>query len=282
MTAPAAPTLDAMTPRPFRVVSSVEQTADTVSLDLVAATGDGAFEFRPGQFTMMYVQGVGEVPISISGDPSRPRLLNHTVRRVGAVTNAICALGPEDQIGVRGPYGRGWPTTESSGKDVLIVAGGIGLAPLRPAVFDVLTNREDYGSVSLLYGTRTPQDILFSDDLHTWRSRFDMGAEVTVDRATGTWRGDVGLVTTLLPRVAFDPSNTAAFVCGPDVMMRVVARELVEEGVDPSQVFLSLERNMKCAVGFCGHCQFGPDFLCKDGPVMSYEAIRARMGVREI
>ena len=282
MTTATVATADPMTPRPFRVVSVTEQTSDTVSLELVAATGDGSIDFRPGQFTMVYVYGVGEVPISISGDPAKPRLLHHTVRRVGAVTNAICDLAPDGQIGIRGPFGRGWPTTESGDRDVLIIAGGIGLAPLRPAVFDVLANRERYGSVSLLYGTRTPEDMLFSDDLHEWRSRFDMEAEVTVDRATGTWRGDVGLVTTLLPRVAFDPGNTTAFVCGPDVMMRVVARELVEQGVDETQVFLSLERNMKCAVGFCGHCQFGPDFVCKDGPVMPYEAIRGRLGVPEI
>lgn len=282
MTEAAAPVLDPMTPRPFRVISTRQETADTISLELVAATEDGTFKFEPGQFTMMYVYGVGEVPISISGDPATPRVLGHTVRRVGAVTNAICDLDEDAQIGIRGPFGAGWPLSAAAGRDILVVAGGIGLAPLRPAVLDLLAKRELYGSLSLLYGTRSPEDILFSDDIHAWRARFDMEADVTVDRPSPGWRGDVGLVTTLLPRVAFDPAKTSAFVCGPDVMMRVVARDLTGLGVPASEIYLNLERNMKCAVGFCGHCQFGQDFICRDGPVMSYERVVARLGVREI
>jgi NAD(P)H-flavin reductase len=271
-----------MLPRPFRVIEVRPEAADTVTLSLVAARSDGEFSFRPGQFTMLYVLGVGEVPMSISGDPGQGRLLQHTVRRVGAVTSALCDIQSGGEIGVRGPYGRGWPTGRAEEKDVLIIAGGIGLAPLRPAVLEILGNRDRFGSLSVLYGVRTPEDLLFEEDLHSWRSRFDIEVEVTVDRSTLGWRGDVGVVTTLLPRVSFDPSNTIALVCGPEIMMKVVARELSDLGVSPEGIFLSIERNMKCAIGFCGHCQFGADFICRDGPVMSYASVAARLGVAEL
>jgi NAD(P)H-flavin reductase len=201
---------------------------------------------------------------------------------VGAVTRALCDVQVGREIGIRGPYGRGWPTDEAEGKDVLIIAGGIGLAPLRPAVVEILANRDRFGSLSVLYGVRKPEDLLFEDDLHSWRGRFDIEVEVTVDRSTPAWRGDVGVVTTLLPRVSFDPSNTIALVCGPEIMMKVVARELSDVGVSPEDMFLSIERNMKCAIGFCGHCQFGSDFICRDGPVMSYASVAARLGVPEL
>jgi NAD(P)H-flavin reductase len=198
------------------------------------------------------------------------------------VTNAICDLEPGDELGIRGPYGTSWPTDAALGKDVLVIAGGIGLAPLRPAVLDLLANRDQIGSLSLLYGARTPEDLLFVDDLHTWRSRFDLEAEVTVDRAAPGWFGDVGVVTTLLPRVAFKPAETVALVCGPEIMMRIVARELIRLGVPDWSIYVSIERNMKCAIGFCGHCQFGPDFVCRSGAVMPFDRVAARMGTPEI
>jgi NAD(P)H-flavin reductase len=276
------PEANPMLPRPFRVIEVRPEAADTVTLSLVAAHGNGESAFRPGQFTMLYVFGVGEVPISISGDPGQGRLLQHTIRRAGAVTRALCDVQVGQEIGIRGPYGRGWPIGEAEGKDVLIIAGGIGLAPLRPAVVEILANRDRFGSLLVLYGVRTPEDLLFEDDLHSWRGRFDIEVEVTVDRSTPVWRGDVGVVTTLLPRVSFDPSNTTALVCGPEIMMKVVARELTDVGVSPEDMFLSIERNMKCAIGFCGHCQFGSDFICRDGPVMSYASVAARLGVPEL
>jgi len=268
-----------MLPRPFRVVEVRTETSDTVTLSLVAAHDDGAVSFEPGQFTMLYVFGVGEVPISISGDPGRTRVLEHTIRRAGAVTSALCDLETGAEIGVRGPYGRGWPIAAAEGKDVLVVAGGIGLAPLRPAVLGLLADRDRFGSLSLLYGARTPADFLYESDLHAWRGRFDIEVEVTVDRPTPLWRGDVGVVTTLLPRIPFDPSNTIALVCGPEIMMKVVARDLSDHGMSPGDIFLSIERNMKCAIGFCGHCQFGADFICRDGPVMPYASVRERLGI---
>jgi NAD(P)H-flavin reductase len=269
---------EAMLPRPFRVIARKEETADTVTLDLEAEDGEG-LRFIPGQFTMLYVFGIGEVPISISGDPGSPGTLVHTVRAVGAVTQAIATLDDGDPVGIRGPYGSGWPMDATQGKDVVVVAGGIGLAPVRPVLLALLADRGRYGAVSLIYGSRTPSDLLFLEELHGWRSRFDVEIEVTVDRADPGWHGDVGVVTSLLPRVAFEPENTVSVVCGPEIMMKVVAAELASRGVDSASIYVSLERNMKCAIGFCGHCQFGPEFICRDGPVFPYERVADRMRV---
>lgn len=270
---------EAFLPTGFVVRRHHAETADTVTLHLDPLDGVG-MEYEPGQFNMMYVFGVGEVPISISGGADGA--LIHTVRSVGAVTNAICRLERDDVVGVRGPYGTGWPLSPATGCDVLVVAGGIGLAPLRPTILHLLEHRELYGAVSVIYGARTPDELLFEDDLHEWRGRFDVDVEITVDRGTETWRGDVGVVTPLLSRVDFDRSNVVAMLCGPEVMMRVVGRSLIQQGVDADQIAVSLERNMKCAVGFCGHCQFGADFVCRDGPVVRYGSVMERMGVNEL
>jgi NAD(P)H-flavin reductase len=272
---------EAMLPRPFRVIARKEETADTVTLDLEAEDGEG-LRFIPGQFTMLYVFGIGEVPISISGDPGSPDTLVHTVRAVGAVTQAIATLDEGDPVGIRGPYGSGWPMDATEGKDVVVAAGGIGLAPVRPVLLALLADRGRYGAVSLIYGSRTPSDLLFLEELHAWRSRFDVEIEVTVDRADPGWHGDVGVVTSLLPRVAFEPKNTVSVVCGPEIMMKVVAAELASRGVGSESIYVSLERNMKCAIGFCGHCQFGPEFICRDGPVFPYERVADRMRVHAL
>jgi NAD(P)H-flavin reductase len=231
---------------------------------------------------MLYVFGVGEVPISISGDPNFPSTLVHTVRSVGAVTEAIVALSVGDGVGIRGPYGSGWPVGEAEGKDLVVVAGGIGLAPLRPVVLDVLARRDRFGVVSIIYGARSPADVLFEDELHSWRNRFDIETEVTVDRSDENWFGDVGVVTGLLPRISFDPANTVAMLCGPEIMMKVVATEMTSRGVAAEHLHVSVERNMKCAIGFCGHCQFGGDFTCRDGPVLSYARVAERLRVPQL
>lgn len=263
----------------YVVTRKVRETGDTVTLHL-SPSGPATTVPRPGQFNMLYAFGIGEVPISVSG--ASGTAVAHTIRAVGAVTTALCALEPGEVVGVRGPYGTPWPLERALGRDLVIVAGGIGLAPLRQAIVDVFRHRERHGSFSVVYGARTPEDLLFVDDLRTWRSRFDVEVEVTVDRATPTWRGDVGVVTPLLDRVEFDPTNVVCMLCGPEVMMRVVARALAERGVDDSEVFLSLERNMKCAIGFCGHCQFGPELLCRDGPVVPYSRVGRLLGVNEL
>ncbi|MCS6816464.1 MAG: FAD/NAD(P)-binding protein, partial [Blastocatellia bacterium] len=203
-----------MEPRPYRIRRVHRETADTFTLELTPVNGTAAFSFAPGQFNMLYVFGVGEIPISISGDPAKLETLVHTTRVVGTVTKAMRRLKRGDTLGVRGPFGSSWPVEEAEGNDVVIVAGGIGLAPLRPALYHILSRREKYGKVVLLYGARTPEDLLYRNELSQWRAQFDLEVYVTVDRATGGWRGNVGVVTTLIPRAPFDPLNAIAMVCG--------------------------------------------------------------------
>jgi NAD(P)H-flavin reductase len=269
-----------MLPTFFGVVARTEETADTVSLR-VQPQGEATTEFEPGQFSMLYVGGVGEVPISISGDPGFAGFLEYTIRGVGAVTDALTRLGPGELLGVRGPYGVGWPIDDALGRDLILIAGGIGLAPLRPALLYALANRDRFDSVALLYGARTPDDLLFNFNLHEWRSRFDIEVEVTVDRGGPGWMGDVGVVTQLLTRVPFDPERTTAMVCGPEVMMRAAARQLQSHGVATTDITVSLERNMQCGIGLCGHCQLSTHLLCRDGPVVSYETAEPWMEVAE-
>ncbi len=273
---------DPMVPEQFRVVRRKSETADTFTLILERAQRDRAFEFQPGQFNMLYVFGVGEVPISISGDPAQHDRLVHTIRAVGTVTRALDKLRKEAVVGVRGPFGRGWPLEKARQHDVVIVAGGIGLAPLRPAIYHLLRHRDAYGRVALLYGARTPDDILYLKELEKWRGRFDMDVQVTVDRAMGDWFGNVGVVTQLVRKAEFNPDQTIAMVCGPEIMMRFTIYELQRRGMQNDRIYVSMERNMKCAIGFCGHCQYGPKFICKDGPVFPYTEIENLFGIREI
>lgn len=269
-------------PSPFRIQRIHQETDDTFTVNLTPTNNKGEFAFAPGQFNMLYVFGVGEVPISISGDPSAPQTLMHTTRAVGAVTRAMRQLQRGAMLGVRGPFGSRWPVEHAEGGDVVIVAGGIGLAPLRPALYHLMAAREKYGRIVLLYGARTPDDILFKRELQRWRSHFDLEVYVTVDRATGGWKGNVGVVTTLIPKAPFDPHSSVALVCGPEVMMRYTIQEFQKRGVRAENIFVSLERNLKCAVGFCGHCQFGPTFICKDGPVFRLDTIQSFFEKREV
>lgn len=273
---------DFMLPRWYRVQRIHNEIPDTFTMELEPEDGSDIPFFDTGQFNMLYVFGVGEIPISISGDPTRRRPLVHTTRAVGVVSLAMRQLKPQDMVGVRGPFGSHWPLEQAVGKDVVLVAGGIGLAPLRSAMYQLLAQREQYGKVVLLYGARTPQDILYRKECEHWRARLDLDVYVTVDRATGSWHGSVGVVTRLIGRAAFDPRNTIAFVCGPEVMMRYCAAELEARGVTQEHIFVSMERNMKCAVGCCGHCQYGAQFVCKDGPVFAYSAVRELLTVQEL
>ncbi|KEZ37766.1 FAD/NAD(P)-binding protein [Frankia sp. CeD] len=286
-----------MTPRPFRVTRRHQETGDTWTLEL-APLSDVPIIAAPGQFTMVYAFGVGEVPLSVTGcDPAMgdesvagddsvaagtDSPLVHTVRAVGAVTEAICASRPGDVLGVRGPFGRGWPVGAAAGLDVVVVAGGLGLAPLRPVVRQILRRRADYGNVVVLVGTRTPADILYRRELAGWQDRTDLQALVTVDGARPGWDGRVGVVTTLLPHVRFDPARTVAFTCGPEIMMRLTARALVDAGVLADRIHLSMERNMHCGLGHCGRCQLGPLMLCLDGPVCGYDRLEPLLAVREL
>lgn len=270
---------DPMATVPFRVAKNQLEIDGTHTIEMRPLDGDG-IRFAPGQFTMMYAFGVGEVPISISGDPARRGILEQTIRSVGAVSGALCKLRRDDTVGIRGPYGTPWPVEKAVGNDLMIIAGGIGLAPLRPAVYHILRNRSRYGKISILYGTRQPADILFRKELEAWRGRFDLELLVTVDAAGRDWRAPVGPVTTLIPRAAV--REGIALVCGPEIMMRFTVQALLDRGFDPGEVYLSMERNMKCGIGFCGHCQMGPAFVCKDGPVFAYPDIEMLMRTRGI
>ena len=271
-----------MIPAVARVAATRREMADTWTLELEPAPGQDAWGYRPGQFNMLYAFGVGEVPISISGSARGGATLLHTVRAVGAVSGALARLKRGDSVGVRGPFGSAWPVEEAAGADVLIAAGGLGLAPVRPALYAVMARRERYGKVIVLYGSRHPEEILYRRELEDLRRRLDVDIQVTVDHATGAWHGNVGVVTTLVRRAAFDPEHTVAMLCGPEVMMRFTVAALRDTGVAPERIYLSMERNMKCGLGHCGHCQFGPDFVCKDGPVLRYDRIRERLAVREV
>lgn len=258
-----------MLPTPARIRAMQQETADTFTLHLDVAGGD--YRFAPGQFNMLYVFGVGEVPISISGEPHEPAAWIHTIRDVGTVTAALRNQGHGGALGVRGPYGHGWPLDEARGGDLLLVAGGVGLAPLRAAVYHVLRHRADYREVALLVGARTPDDLIFRTELEAWAREGRIQVRVTVDRAVPGWSGPIGVVPPLLREVRFDPERTRVFACGPEIMMRYTEHELARLGIGPAQLYLSLERNMKCAIGHCGRCQLGPAFLCKDGPVLRYD-----------
>lgn len=275
---------DPMTPSIARVRNRRRDGPEVVTLELewAEAAGANAAPFAPGQFSMLTVFGIGEVPISLSGDPGTPHCLVHTIRAVGPVSTALAGLGRGDVVGLRGPFGKGWPVEQATGSDVIVVAGGLGLAPLRPALYRLLAERERYGKLVLLYGTRSPEDILFRRELEGWRRRLDLDIDVTVDHAPSGWHGQVGVVTTLIPRAAFDPPNAIAFVCGPEVMMRFAIAALRDAGLADETIWLSMERNMKCAVGFCGHCQFGTTFVCRDGPVFRYDRVRDLLGLKEI
>ncbi len=269
-----------MVPVPFEVVGKRQDTADVWTLELEARSGE-PLEFEPGQFTMLAAGGAGEVPISISGDADSPQRLVHTVRAVGLATQAVCAAEPGGVLSVRGPFGRPWPVEDVEGADVVIAAGGIGLPPLRPAILRMLARRERYGRLVLLYGGRSPGELLFTDELDAWAQQ---GVEVmvTVDSAGPEWTGHVGVVTRLIRRAKLEPGTVVAMSCGPEVMMRFLAAALLERGVGPERLYASMERNMQCGIGHCGHCQLGPTLVCRDGPVYRWSELQRWVSIREL
>ena len=271
-----------MVPSIVRVREVSRDTYDTFTLKLdPPALPTGHYSFRPGQFNMLYLFGIGEVPISMSGDAEAPSVVVHTIRAVGSVTNALSRLQPGAALGVRGPFGSAWPLSEARGHDVVLVGGGIGLAPLRPAIYYLLKHRQDFGRVVLLQGARTPRDLLFAAELEQWSQRVDFQVLVTVDTAHALWTGHIGVVTTLFTRAEFNPQRTIGLMCGPEIMMRFAQRELEKRGVPQERLYVSMERNMQCAIGMCGHCQFGPSFVCLDGPVFRFDRVRRFWEVRE-
>lgn len=277
-----------MVPVPYRVVSRQIETHDTWTLTLRPAK-EPIPAHRPGQFTMLYAFGVGEVPVSISGwslagaapAESAATDLVQTIRSVGAVSRALATAGPGALIGVRGPYGTDWGVPDAAGAELLIVAGGIGLAPLRPALLQALAEPGRYRRVTALIGARAPEELVFARELAGWQ---EAGARVRVivDRAAPGWTGRVGVVTQLIDQTDLDPGQTLALVCGPEVMIRHTARTLLARGVPPERIRVSMERNMRCGVAVCGHCQLGPVLLCRDGAVLSYPQAAPLLAIKEL
>jgi NAD(P)H-flavin reductase len=272
-----------MLPRRYRVMRACEELKGVATIELAPVEG-APLAFQPGQFNMLYAFGVGEVAISISGDAADADKLVHTTRAVGGVSGALTRLREGEMLGVRGPFGTPWPVAAETGRHIIFVAGGLGLAPLRPAIYHLLANRQDYAGLTLVYGARSPDELLYPDEIKAWKSRFDTEVEVTVDHALPGWTGRVGVVTAVLDRAlaGIDPATISAFICGPEIMMRFTVMSLGHAGVRQDRVWISMERNMKCAVGFCGHCQFGPDFVCRDGPVFRHDRVAHLITKKEI
>lgn len=274
------PAAQPMLPQPA-VVRAVRPEAYGIStFSLEYAQPQTAAGFRPGQFNMLHLPGFGEVAISICSDPSTPQIMEHTIRYAGSVTRALGRLKPGDTVGMRGPYGNPWPMELAEGKDLMIVSGGIGLAPLRPVILEALRRRDRFGRVLVLYGGRTPQDLLYTGEFDQWQQG---GIEmyVSVDRADETWKGQVGVIPMAFYRTRLDHRNTLVFTCGPEIMMRFVIYEAMARRIPKESIYISMERNMKCAIGFCGHCQLGPVFICKQGPVFRFSAIEPFFGKEE-
>jgi NAD(P)H-flavin reductase len=239
------------------------------------------FHFKAGQFNMLLVPGLGEAAISISSDIEDSRRIAHTIRIAGNVTTAISRMNVGDVLGVRGPFGSWWCLEDCLGRDVVIAAGGIGLPPIRPVLYYIMHHRREFGRVVVLYGARTPNDLQFTSEYKTWQEA-GIELDITVDRGDDNWTGRVGVVPILFYNTRIDPKNTVILTCGPEIMIRFVIFEALARRVPPERIFVSLERNMKCGIGSCGHCQIGPFFVCKDGPVFSFDQLQPYVNVEEL
>lgn len=268
-------------PTPWTVRRNWDETPGTRSFDIAPADGSTPV-FTPGQFNMLYMPGVGDIPISVSAHSDDGKGLVHTIRAVGAVSSALCELSDGDWIGVRGPLGRGWPVDSVADSDVVVIAGGLGLAPVRPAIQSLVRDKERTRKNVVMYGARTPSDILFRENLFQWAVSGDADVRTTVDRDEPGWNGNVGVVTSILGRAEFETETAFAFVCGPEVMMRFAVFDLLGRGLSADRIFISLERNMHCGIGLCGHCQLGPKFICTDGPVFAYSEISDLLTARQL
>ncbi|MEM7551593.1 MAG: FAD/NAD(P)-binding protein [Bacteroidota bacterium] len=269
-------------PIPYKVTSKKMENRKLMTFAFEPARQKRIEPIKPGQFNMLYAFGVGEIPISVSSLFQTEHKLVHTIQDVGAVSHAINGLSINDNLGIRGPFGTCWPIENARGKDLIIMAGGVGLCPLRPVIETVMNKRDQFGDVNVLYGTRNPDGIIYHEDIIYWQSDPSVNLLITVDHAFSKWHGNVGVVTHLVNKAKFDPENTVAFVCGPEVMMRFGAYALLEHGISDENIFVSMERNMKCAIGFCGHCQYGPHFICKDGAVFNFNSIKPHLKIHEL
>lgn len=264
---------DLFLPRVATILAVRDETPDTKTFDLSFADGDG-LEFRPGQFLELSVFGIGEAPFCFASSPTRKECIQVTVRRTGQLTDALHVMAQGDEVGVRGPCGNGFDVVAAEGKDVLFVGGGIGLPPLRGLIWNVLDRREHFGRVTILYGARTPSDLVYKDELRVWGGRSDVELHVTVDRAEPGWSGQVGMVPVLFDKTELRPATTLAYVCGPPVMIKFVVQDLLMRGFSEDAVISTLERTMQCGVGKCNHCAIGHRYICRDGPVFTFRQIR--------
>lgn len=272
----------ALEPVPYRVVERIRETRSAVTLTLAPTDQSRSVApAGPGQFNMLWAWGIGEVPISVSAI-NDDGMLVHTIRNVGPVSRRLCAAERGDEIGVRGPFGSAWPVDAARGRDVIIVGGGIGLAPVRPVIHAILRERDAFKSVNLIAGAKKARDLLFRRELDGWWRDDAMHVRTIVDEPTPDWNGNIGLVTKELQRVDVDPANTLAIACGPEIMMKFVAQMLLDQGLEPDDIFVSMERNMQCGVGQCGHCQIRGYFVCTDGPVFTWREVEPLMEVREL
>jgi NAD(P)H-flavin reductase len=267
--------------KPEKVVikNTKDQTRDSRTLTLAFADGKkpNTYSFLPGQFNMLSLFGFGEAAISISSDPKIKDILDHTVRKVGNLTEGLFSLKKGDYLGLRGPFGKPWPVDEAKGKNVLIVSGGIGLAPLRPVIMHVANNRADYANFEILYGARNPGEMLFTDEFEQWRKIKNTNLQLTVDAVPPgeKWNHTVGVVTVLFDKMQSRPKDTIVMTCGPEIMMHFGVQGLMKKGFAEDQIYVSLERRMKCGMAQCGACQIGPNFVCKDGPVFKSPIMKA-------
>ncbi len=265
---------------PATIVEKMQEAEDihTYRLRLIDEDARRHFRFAAGQFNMVYLFGVGEVAISIVSDPDEPETLDHTIRAVGRVTSAIAQLSVGEVLGIRGPFGQGWPLEEARGHDIVIATGGLGCAPVVGAIEYIFRRRREYGAVKIIHGVKTPRDLLYQERFETWRRQPDTEVLLASDRPDGTWRHHVGVVTELFERVPINAAKTMVLMCGPEIMMRLGVPILMNRGIPAAAVYVSLERHMECGIGLCGHCQMGPYFLCKDGPVMRYDRVEPWLG----
>jgi len=281
VTARSHPATSPLVPEPAEIVEKRSFAPDlhAYRLRLLDPAARPRFDFLPGQFNMVYVPGVGEVAISISSDPDDEDL-EHTIRIVGRTTRVIERLGPGDVLGIRGPYGNGWPLLDARFKDVLVVTGGLGCAPVSGAIDYMFRRRASYGHLTILHGVKKPADLVHREHFEVWRREPDTTVLLTADQPDRAWRARTGVVTELFEEVQLDATRTVVLMCGPEVMMHYAIRALRARGVSDNRIHLSLERNMKCALGWCGHCQLGPEFVCKDGPIFPVSRLGRLFEVR--
>lgn len=273
---------DVWEPIPYVVTGKHRENDKLLTLTLSPTGASTINPIQPGQFNMIYAFGVGEIPISTGSLLVPEKSLSHTIQDVGPVSKTLTQISVNDVVGVRGPFGTSWPVEKAKGKDVVIMAGGVGLCPLRPLIESILKERDQFGQVNVLYGTRDPDNIIYHQDMISWQSDPTLNFHITVDHAFSQWRGNVGVVTQLIDKAVFDPENTIVYICGPEVMMRFSAYACLNMRIPENQIYISMERNMKCAFGLCGHCQFGPYFVCKDGAVFPYSSIASYLKVQEL